>query len=147
MLLMVQSIAQNIALSCGALFAGGSVYISPAEDPVTGERGTELAGVYLLTAHPRLAIFQSVFGMLASTAGMLTRGAGGAIRWAVGGIITGMATLVQLFVALPKMRRLGDAEFASNAERVSRLFDRLAKMHAAISLASLAALFIFILHT
>ena len=147
MLLMVQSIAQNIALFCGALFAGGSVYTSPVEDPVNGAQGTELAGVYLLTAHPRPVIFQAVFGVLAPIAGILTRGTGGAIRWAVGGIILGAAALVQLFVALPKMRRLGDAEFASNAERVSRLFDKLAKMHAAICLASLAALFIFILHT
>ena len=86
MLLMVQSIAQNMPLYCGALFAGGSVYTSPVEDPVNGARGTELAGAYLLTAHPRPVIFQSVFGMLAI-------------------------------------------------------------MHAAISLASLAALFTFILHT
>ena len=45
LLLLIQSISENIALFCCAMFAGGSVYISLVEDPVAGERGPELVGV------------------------------------------------------------------------------------------------------
>jgi len=147
MLLMLQAISQNIALLCCALFAGGSIYISLVEDPSTTEGGTELAGTYLLTAHPRPAIFQASFATVAALAGILTGLAGGAIWWAVGGAVLGIAALMHLFVVIPTTRRLSEVDPTADLERTDKLLARLAKLHAALSLASLAALFIFIMNT
>ena len=146
LLLLIQSISENIALFCCAMFAGGSVYISLVEDPVAGERGPELAGVYLLTAHPRPAVFQAVFGALAALAGMFTAGSGGSIWWAVGGLLLAVAALAHSLVALPEMRKLRGIDITADPLAAADVFTRLTRLHAGISLASLAALLIFILH-
>ncbi len=144
-LLMVQAISQNIAFFCCAVFAGCAVYVSLVEDPATAEGGIELAGTYLLAAHPRPAVVQTIFAALAAVSGVLAGLAGGVIWWVIGGAIMGIAALSELFVINPTARRLREVNPAADPERASRLFTRLARLHAWLSLAGLAALFIFIM--
>jgi len=63
--LMIQAISQNVAFFCCAIFAGCSIYVSLVEDPATAEGGIDMAGTYLLAAHPRPAIVQTLFAGLA----------------------------------------------------------------------------------
>jgi hypothetical protein len=146
-LMMVQAIAQNIALFCCAIFTGGSIYVSLVEDPATAEGGVELAGTYLLSAHPRPAIVQTLFAAIAALAGVLAGLAGNGIWWVVGGAILGVAALWQLFVVNPTARRLREVNPAADAKRANKLLARLTRLHAGLSLAGLAALFIFIMKT
>jgi hypothetical protein len=145
--LMIQAIAQNVALFCGAIFAGGAVYVSLVEDPATAEGGVELAGTYLLAAHPRPAIVQTLFAGLAGLAGVLSGLAGGATWWVIGGVILGVAALAQMFVVNPTARRLREVNPAADAGRANRLLARLRRLHAGLGLAGLGALFIFIMKT
>jgi len=141
---MIQGISQNIALFCCALFAGGSIYISLVEDPATTEGGAEFASSYLLWTYPRPAIFQVVFAATAALAGILTGLASGATWWVIGGIILGIAALLHLFFVIPETRRLRNVDLTADPERTTQLLTRLARMHAALSLVSLGALFIFV---
>lgn len=143
-LLMIQSMSQNIALFCCALFAGGSIYISLVEDPATSEGGTEFASSFLLWTYPRPAIVQVVFAVTAALAGTLTGFASGVIGWVIGGMILGIAALLHLFVVLPETRRLTNVDLTADPIHTARVLARLARVHAALSLLSLAALFIFI---
>ncbi len=146
-LLMIEAISQNIAFFCCAIFAGGSIYVSLVEDPATAEGGIEMAGTYLLAAHPRPAIVQTLFAGCGALAGVLAGFAAGTIWWVVGGAILGIAALAQLFVVNPNARRLREVNPAADPARASSLLARLARLHAALSLAGLAALFIFIMTT
>jgi hypothetical protein len=146
-MLMVQAIAQNIAFFCCAIFAGGSIYVSLVEDPATAEGGIEMAGIYLLAAHPRPAIVQTLFAAIAALAGVLAGLAGGAIWWIIGGVILGIAALSQLFVVNPTARRLREVNPAADPKRANRVLARLTRLHAGLSLAGLTALFIFIMKT
>ncbi|MFH1346581.1 MAG: hypothetical protein ABIL01_36125 [Pseudomonadota bacterium] len=147
MLLMIQAISQNIALFCCALFAGSSIYVSLVEDPAAAEGDTELATAYLLWAHPRPAIVQAFFAAIAAVAGILTGVAGGNISWVIGGIVLAMAALLHLFEVVPQTRRLRNIDLVADPKHAATLLTRLARLHAALSLASLGALFIFIMHT
>ena len=146
-LLMIQAIAENIALFCCAIFAGGSVYVSLVEDPATAEGGIEMAGTYLLSAHPRPAIVQTLFAAIAALAGVLAGLAGHAMWWVIGGAILAIAALSHLFVVNPTARRLREINPAADPKRANRLLARLTRLHAGLSLAGLAALFIFIMKT
>ena len=146
-LLMIQAIAQNIALFCCALFAGGSIYVSLVEDPAAAEGDIELASAYLLWAHLRPAVVQASFAAIAALAGILTGLAGGTVSWVIGGVILGMAAVLYLYVVIPETRSLRNIDPAADSKHASRLFARLARLHAALSLASLGALFIFIMQT
>jgi len=143
--LMVQAISQNIAFFCCAIFTGGAIYVSLVEDPATAEGGIELAGTYLLAAHPRPAIVQTMFAGLAALGGVLAGLAGGVIWWVVAGAIMGVAALSELLVVNPTARRLREVNPAVDPARAHRLLVRLARLHAGLSLAGLAALFIFIM--
>jgi hypothetical protein len=146
-MLLIQAASQNIAMFFCALFAGSSVYISLVEDPATAEGGPEMAGAYLVTAHPRPAIVQASFATTAALAGIVTGLAGGATWWFIGGVILGVAALIQLFVVIPLTRRLTDVDPEADPKRVNRLLLRLTRLHGALCLASLAAIFIFIMKT
>jgi hypothetical protein len=143
-LLLVQFAAQNIALFCCALFAGAATYVSLVEHPALDEDGTDLADTSVLASHPRPAIFQAALGIIGSLAAMLAGAAGGAPWWLAGGAVLGAAALWQLFAVLPLTRRLAGIEPRADPKAVARMIARLAKLHAALSLAALAALFMLI---
>ena len=144
-LLMIQAISHNIALFSCAVFAGGAIYVSLVEDPATAEGGIELAGTYLLAAHPRPAIVQTLFAGCAALAGVLAGLAGSGVWWVIGGAVMGVAALAELFVVNPTARRLREINPAQDPARAKRLLARLARLHAGLSLAGLTALFIFIM--
>jgi len=146
-MLLLQSISQNIALFCCALFAGGSAYISLVEDPAIAEGGTELSSTYRLIAHPRPAIVQGGFAALASLAGLVHGWAGGSIWWGIGGIILAICALMHLLVITPETRKLASMAERDDPTQALAAFKHLAHLHAGISLASLLALAIFILRT
>ena len=146
-LLFVQLASQNIALFCCGLFAGASTYVSLAEHPTIVEGGTELAGGYLLTAHPRNTVIQSAFAVIGAVAGIVAGFAGSSIWWPAGGFLLGVAALLLLFAVLPATRQFLDSDVKLDPQTANRLFARLARLHAVLSLASLAALFVFILKT
>ncbi len=144
-LLMVQAMSQNVALFCSAIFAGSSIYVSLVETPATLQGGMEMAKAYRLWVHPRPAIVQASFAGLAAVAGILTGVVAGSIYWVAGGIVSAFALILHIAVVIPDTRRLNNIDLASDPKRVDRLLTRLARLHAALSLAGLGALFIFIM--
>lgn len=146
-LLLLQSISQNMALFCCALFAGGSIYISLVEDPAIAEGGTDLANTYRLIAHPRPAIVQCGFASIAALAGLVHAWSGGSIWWGIGGIILALCALIHLLVIVPATRDLADAARLDDPPQALAAFRHIARLHAGISLASLVALAVFILRT
>lgn len=144
-ILMLQAISQDIAIFFCALFAGGSVYISLVEDPATAKGGVQMAGAYLVTAHPRPAIIQTIFATAGALAGLLAGLAGGAVWWAAGGAILGFASILQLVRVIPLVRTVAGAGPDAEPEWLSAQLGNLARLHAALSLAGLAALFAFIM--
>jgi hypothetical protein len=144
-LLLVQFASQNIALFCCALFAGAATYVSLVKHPTMDGGGTELADAHVLTSHPRPAIFQAFLSAIGSLAAMLAGSAGGAMWWLAGGTVLGAAALLQVFAVLPLTRRLAEIEPRSDPKSAAQIIARLAKLHAALSLAALASLFMFIM--
>jgi hypothetical protein len=142
--LLVQFAAQNVALFYCALFAGAATYVSLVEHPTMDEGGTQLANAYVLASHPRPAIFQTCFGVIGALAALLAGSAGGAMWWLAGGMVLGAATLLQLFAVLPLTRRLTGIDPRADPKGAGEMIARLAKLHAVLSLAALAALFMFI---
>lgn len=144
MLLLVQFASQNVAFFCCALFAGAATYISLVEHPTVVGGGTKLLDAYILASHPRPAILQGCFGLIGSVAGMLAGLAGGAIWWLAGGIVLGAAALLHVFVVMPLTRRCLDIDPRVDPKNAVQVFAKLVKLHAALSLAGLASLFMFI---
>jgi len=143
-LLLAQFAAQNIALFCCALFAGAATYVSLVEHPRLDEGEAELADTTLVASHPRPAIFQAALGAVGSLAAMLAGSTAGAMWWLAGGAILGAAALWQVFAVLPLTRRLAGIEPRADPKGAAQMMARLAKLHAALSLAALAALFMLI---
>jgi hypothetical protein len=143
-MLLLQFASQNIALFCCALFAGAATYVSLVEHPATDEAGTELADISVRAAHPKPAIFQAFLGVIGSLAAMLAGSTGGAMWWLAGGTVLGAAALLQVFAVLPLTRRLAGIEPRADPKNAAQMIARLAKLHAALSLAALAALFMLI---
>jgi hypothetical protein len=144
-LLLAQFASQNIALFCCALFAGAATYVSLVEHPRLDEGEAELADATLLASHPRPAIFQAALGVVGSLAALLAGSAAGATWWLAGGAVLGAAALWQVFAVLPLIRRLTGSKGRANPKSAAQIIARLAKLHAALSLAALAALFMFIM--
>ena len=143
-LLLVQFAAQNIALFCCALFAGAATYVSLVEQPATDEAGMELADISVRAAHPKPAIFQGFLGVIGSLAAIFAGSAAGAMWWLAGGMVLGAAASLQVFAVLPLTRRLAGIEPRADPKNAAQMIARLAKLHAALSLAALAALFMLI---
>jgi hypothetical protein len=144
-LLLAQFACQNIALFCCALFAGAATYVSLVEHPTLDAGAAELADATVLGSHPRPAIFQAGLGVIGSLAAMLAGSAAGAMWWLAGGTVLGAAALLQVFAVLPLTRRLTGSEGRADPKSAARIIARLAKLHAALSLAALASLFMFIM--
>jgi hypothetical protein len=134
-MLLVQAMAYNVALCCGALFAGAAVYISLVEQPTILEGGRD-TGVYLLFAQPRPAVFLISFATVGGVAGLAAGIAGGAPWWLAGGVALLVAAALQQGAVIPATRGLADGDVAA--------LKRLARLHAVQSLAGLAALSLFI---
>ena len=144
-ILMLQAISQDIAIFFCALFAGGSVYISLVEDPATAKGGVKMAGAYLVTAHPRPAVIQTIFAAAGALAGLLAGFAGGALWWVGGGTILGLAAILQIVRVIPLVRAVAVAGPEGDPGWLNRQLQSLARLHAALSLCGLAALFVFIM--
>jgi hypothetical protein len=144
-LLLVQFASQNIALFCCALFAGAATYVSLVEHPNLDAGAAELTDTTVVGSHPRPAIFQAALGIIGSLAAMLAGSAAGAVWWLAGGTVLGAAALLQVFAVLPLTRRLTGREGRADPRSAVQIMARLAKLHAALSLAALAALFMFIM--
>jgi len=144
-LLLVQFASQNVALFCCALFAGAATYVSLVGHPAMDEGGTGLPDTRVLVPHPKPAIFQASLGVIGSLAAMLAGSAGGAMWWLAGGTVLGAAAALQVFAVLPLTRRLTGREGRADPRSAVQIMARLAKLHAALSLAALAALFMFIM--
>ena len=142
--LLVQFASQNIALFCCALFAGAATYVSLVEHPAMDEGAMELADTAVPASHPRPAIFQACLGVIGSLAAMLAGSAGGAMWWLAGGTVLGAAAALQVFAVLPLTRRLSGIEPRADPKNAAQMIARLAKLHAALSLTALAALFMLI---
>jgi hypothetical protein len=70
--------------------------------------------------------------------------AGGAMWWLAGGTVLGAAAALQVFAVRPLTRRLPGIEPRADPQYAAEVIARLAKLHAALSLAALAALFMLI---
>src|SRR2546425_458289 len=84
-------------------------------------------------------------GVAGSLAALLAGSAAGATWWLAGGAVLGAAALWQVFAVLPLIRRLAGSKGRANPRNAAQIIARLAKLHAALSLAALAALFMFIM--
>ena len=143
-MLMIQAVSQDIAMFFCALFAGGCVYVSLVEDPATAKGGAEMGGAYLLTAHPRPAILQTAFALCAAVAGLLAGLAGSSAWLLAGGVILGFAALLQMVKVIPLVRAVAGAGPQADAEWLTGHLRDLARLHAILTLSSLAALFVLI---
>jgi hypothetical protein len=65
--------------------------------------------------------------------------------WLAGGTVLGAAASLQVFAVLPLTRRLTGSEGRADPKNAAQIIARLAQLHAALSLAALAALFMFIM--
>jgi hypothetical protein len=108
------------------------------------EGGTGLPDTRVLASHPKPAIFQASLGVIGAVAAMLAGSAGGAMWWLAGGTVLGAAAALQVFAVLPLTRRLAGIEPRADPKAAAQMMARLAKLHAALSLAALAALFMLI---
>jgi hypothetical protein len=143
-ILMIQAISQDIAMFFCALFAGGSVYVSLVEDPATAKGGAEMGGAYLMTAHPRPAVLQTLFAFVAAAAGLLAGLASGSAWWLAGGALLGFAALLQMAKVIPLVRAVAGAGPEADPAWLARHLRVLARLHAVLSLASLASLFLLV---
>src|SRR4030088_2102471 len=143
-LLLLQFAAQNIGLFCCALFAGAATYVSLVGHPAMDEGAMGLGDASVRAAHPKPAIFQAFLGVIGALRAMLAGAAGGAMWWLAGGMFLGAAASLQVFAVLPLTRRLAGIEPRADPKNAARMMARLAKLHAALSLAALAALFMLI---
>lgn len=100
----------------------------------------------MLASHPRPAIFQTSFGVIGSLTGILAGSAGGAVWWLAAGITLGVAALLQVFAVLPLTRRLDQIDLRVDPKSALLVLSRLTKLHAALSLAGLGALFMFLVN-
>jgi len=144
-LLLIQYASQNIALFCCALYAGAATYVSLVENPTMTEGGVELIDAYVLSSHPRPVILQASFGVLGAAAGMLAGVAGGSLWWLAGGALLALAAGVHVRVVMPLRRRCIDIDPGADRAAAAAEFAKLVKLHAALGLAGLASLFIFIM--
>ena len=143
--LLIQFVSQNIALLCGALFAGAATYVSLVEQPAIIDGGAELTGTYILLVQPRPTYFQTFFAAAGGLAGIAAGVTGNAALWLAGGLVLGLAVLFQLAVILPETRRLSQADLMADPDTASGVLRRLTKLHAVQSIAGLASLSMFIL--
>jgi hypothetical protein len=144
-LLLLQFTCKPIALFCCALFAGAATYISLVEHPAIVQGGAELVGSYLLFAKPRPAVFQTSFAAIASLTGLAAGISGAGLWWVLGGVLMGFCTLFYAFAVLPQTHRLLGVDLNGGQAVVSGSIDKLVRLHATQTLASLAALFVYIL--
>jgi hypothetical protein len=119
--------------------------VSLVEHPTLDEGAAESADTTVLGSHPRPAIFQAALGVIGSLAAMLAGSAAGAMWWLAGGTVLGAAASLQVFAVLPLTRRLTGSEGRADPKNAAQIIARLAQLHAALSLAALAALFMFIM--
>ncbi|MGQ0544128.1 MAG: hypothetical protein ACT4P3_02195 [Betaproteobacteria bacterium] len=145
MLLLLQFASQNIAFFCCALYAGAATYVCLVEHPAVMAGGAELADAYALMAHPRPVVLKASFGAVGALAALLAGVAGGAPWWLAGGALLGAAAAVEVLVVMPLVRRCLDIDARANVFAAEQLFRRLVRLHAALSLAGLGALSVFIL--
>jgi hypothetical protein len=143
-LLLIQYTGQNMALLCCALFAGAATYISLVEHPAIAEGGARLTGAYLLMAHPRPVIFQFSFGAVGAFTGFLAGVASKSSWWVAGALLLAAAALLHLFLVQPTLRNMRDIDPQTEPQLLRDSFARLRKVHAAISIASLVSLSVFI---
>jgi len=144
-LLLVQFMCKPVALFCCALFAGASAYISFVEDPTITDGGRDLIGSYLMFAKPRPAVFQTLFATLGFLAGTAAGIAGAGFWWVSGGLLMGLCGVVHVSIVLPQTRRLLDVDLGGDQAVVSGSTTKLARLHAAQTIAALASLCAFIL--
>jgi hypothetical protein len=144
LLLLVQFASLNVALFCGALFAGAATYVTLVEHPAMDEGGTRLADSYILASHPRPAVFQASFGVAGALAAILTGFCGGGPWWIGGGALLGAGVALHVTRVLPLAQQVADLD-RSDIEGARALILRMARLHALVALAGLAALCVFIL--
>jgi hypothetical protein len=140
MLILVQAVAQNIALLCCALYTGAAVYVCLVEHPAMTEGGKTLADAFVVVAHPRTTIFHAAFGIAGALAGMLAGVASGRLAWLSGALLLAAAAAAHVAVVMPFTQRCLDA----GASGMPAPFPTLARLHAGLALAGLAPLFLFI---
>ena len=145
MLLLVQFASQNIALFCGALYAGAATYVCLVEYPAVMAGGAELADAYALMAHPRPVVLKASFGAVGALAALLAGVAGDSLWWFAGGVLLGAAAALEVAVVMPLVRHCLDIDARANVFAAEQLFRRLLRLHAALSLAGLGSLSILIL--
>lgn len=143
-LLLVQFASQNVALFCGALFAGAATYVTLVEHPAMDEGGAGLADSYILASHPRPAVFQASFGVAGALAAMLAGFCGADPWWAGGAAVLGTGVVLHVTRVLPLARQVADLD-RSDVKGAQALVLRMARLHALVALAGLAALCVFIL--
>ena len=145
-ILLIHATSQNIALFCCAMFAGATTYIGLVEQPTIVRAGRELTGAYILLAQPRPAIFQISFAVIGAIAGIVAGITGNAAWWFAGGVALGLTALFHQVVVMPETRRLLEIALNANDDDNidANLLKKLSRLHAAESLAGMAALFMFI---
>ena len=139
-LLLVQAVAQNIALLCCALYTGAAVYVCLVEHPAMTEGGKKLADAFVVVSHPRTTIFHAAFGIAGALAGVLAGVASGRLAWLTGGVVLAAAAAVHVGVVMPFTQR--GLEAGASGEPAP--LPTLARLHAGLALAGLVPLSLFI---
>lgn len=142
---LVQAVAQNVALCCCALFAGGACYVSLVEQPTILENRRDLTPAYILLAQPRPGLYSGSFAALGGLAGVIAGVTASSLLWLGGGLLLLLAMLCQLGLVRQQTRIVLDQ--ATGGEVHAAPLQVLARLHAVQSFFGLGALFLFILAT
>jgi hypothetical protein len=146
-LILVQTITQNFALMCCALYAVAATYVSLVERPAIAASGHYVASAYILFSQPRPTIFQTIFAAVGGISGILAGWASTNFWWLAGGIILLCAALFTLFVVAPESRDLRPAAPDADDAELNAKLVILSRLYAMQAIAGLAALFIYIMKT
>lgn len=133
-----------VASFCTALFAGASLYINLVEHPARMECGPGLAAAEFGPSYRRATVTQAslaVIGFLAATAAWWLRAG---LAWLVGGLFIGAVVPFTLVVILPTNKKLLDPSLDKNSESTRQLLQNWARLRAARTVLSLAALVILL---
>lgn len=132
-----------LATLCGALFAGGALYISVVEHPARLRTGAAAAAEGFRQMYKRAAPWQASLAAISSLSGLGAAFSARDWRWALGAVALGVVIPYTLTVMMPINRLLlGDS--ALDEAQAASLLGRWGALHWVRSVVSTLGVLIFL---
>jgi len=138
-------LCQLVALMAGGLFTGAAAYISLVEHPARLACATELAATVFGPSYHRARRMQASLAAAAGLAGVAAWWLGRGPAWAAGGVLM-LAIIPYTLVAIrPVNQGLLDPRLERSSPEARALLQRWGRRHTLRTVASVAALLLFVL--